>query len=191
MMAADTGAKFIRRNRPPRVQISYQDPYDANKKVELPFVMGVLADLSGSKPGVEPPDVAERKFIDFDMDDFEEKMAKVQPGAAFRVENKLRDGSGEQLSVELQFSKMADFGPVEVARQVPGLAKLLEAREQLANLLRYMDGKAAAGDELTKLLSNPQLMAAVREQLSGKSKAVAGAGGSNAEGSGDEETKTE
>jgi type VI secretion system protein ImpB len=81
-----------------------------------------------------------------------------------RVTNKLGDESGEKLSVNLKFEKMADFTPAAVARQVPATAKLLEAREQLANLLRYLDGKVAAEDQLKKLLSDPQLMTALHER---------------------------
>jgi type VI secretion system protein ImpB len=164
-MAADTGQKFIRRNRPPRVHITYEDPYDAERKIELPFVMAVLSDLSGSDPGAEKPDLAQRDFVEFDMDNFDQRMAKIQPGVSFKVDNKLGDGSGEKMSVNLRFRKMEDFSPAAVARQVPALAKLLEARQQLANLLRYMDGKAAAGDQLKALLADPQLMAALKDRL--------------------------
>jgi type VI secretion system protein ImpB len=163
-MATDSGQKFIRRNRAPRVHITYEDPYDAERLVELPFVMGVLADLSGNTPGVEKQSIADRKFLEFDMDNFDNRMAAIQPGVSMRVENKLGDGAGEKMSVNLRFNKMADFSPAAVARQVPSMAKLLEAREQLANLLRYMDGKVAAEDSLKKLLSDPQLMTALRDR---------------------------
>src|SRR5215218_5464373 len=164
-MAADTGQRFIKRNRAPRVHISYEDPYDAEREVELPFVMAVLSDLSGNDPGVDKPDVADRTFLEFDMDNFDQRMAAIAPGMSFRVDNKLGDDSDEKLSVNLHFKKMEDFGPAAVARQVPATAKLLEAREQLANLLRYMDGKVAAEDQLKKLLSDPQLMAALKERM--------------------------
>jgi type VI secretion system protein ImpB len=163
-MATDSGQKFIRRNRAPRVHITYEDPYDAERLIELPFVMGVLSDLSGNNPGVEKAKVEERKFLEFDMDNFDNRMAAIQPGVTMRVANKLGDESGEKLSVNLRFDKMADFTPAAVARQVPATAKLLEAREQLANLLRYMDGKVAAEDQLKKLLSDPQLMTALQER---------------------------
>ena len=163
-MATDSGQKFIRRNRAPRVHITYEDPYDAERLIELPFVMGVLSDLSGNNAGVEKPKVEERKFLEFDMDNFESRMAAIEPGVTMRVTNKLGDESGEKLSVNLKFEKMADFTPAAVARQVPATAKLLEAREQLANLLRYLDGKVAAEDQLKKLLSDPQLMTALHER---------------------------
>jgi type VI secretion system protein ImpB len=159
------------------VHISYEDPYDAERKVELPFVMGVMSDLSGNNPGVEKVDVAERKFLDFDMDNFESRMKAINPGVTFKTPNKLADGTGEKLSVNLRFEKMDDFGPAAVARQVPALAKLLEAREQLTNLTRYMDGKAAAEDQIKQLLKDPQLMTAVRDRA-----ADAPAGGTTDEG---------
>ena len=167
-MATDSGQKFIRRNRAPRVHITYEDPYDAERLIELPFVMGVMSDLSGNNSTVEKPKVEERKFLEFDMDNFENRMAAIEPGITMRVENKLGDESGEKLSVNLKFEKMADFTPAAVARQVPATAKLLEAREQLANLLRYLDGKVAAEDQLKKLLSDPQLMAALNERAAAR-----------------------
>lgn len=161
---SDSGQKFIRRNRAPRVHIAYDDPYDANKKVELPFVMGVLSDLSGNNAGVEKPDIAERGFLDIDMDNFDARMKAINPGVSFNVSNKLGDG-GDKLSVALRFEKMADLEPGAIARQVPALAKLLEARQQLANLKTYMDGKVGAEDKLRKLLNDPALMTALRDKL--------------------------
>ena len=167
-MATDSGQRFIRRNRAPRVHITYEDPYDAERLIELPFVMGVMSDLSGNNSSIEKPKVEERKFLEFDMDNFDSRMAAIEPGITMRVDNKLSDGAGEKMSVNLKFSKMADLTPVAVARQVPATAKLLQAREQLANLLRYMDGKVAAEDQLKKLLSDPQLMAALKERADSK-----------------------
>jgi type VI secretion system protein ImpB len=169
-MATDSGQRFIRRNRAPRVHITYEDPYDADRLVELPFVMGVMSDLSGSNPGVEKSKVDERKFLDFDMDNFESRMAAIEPGVTMRVNNKLGDGDGEKISVALRFKKMDDFSPAAVARQVPSMAKLLEAREQLANLVRYMDGKAGAEGQLRKLLNDPQLMAALSDRAAARDK---------------------
>ena len=96
-MAGDSGQKFIRRNRPPRVHITYEDPYNAEQKIELPFVMGVMADLSGNTPGVEKAEISQRKFLDFDMDNFDQRMGAIQPGVSFAVPNKLGDG-GDKLS---------------------------------------------------------------------------------------------
>lgn len=163
-MAKESGQKFIRRNRPPRVHITYENPANAEEKVEIPFVMGVLADLSGNTPGVEKPEIANRKFLEFDMDNLDARMAAIQPGVSFRVDNKLGDDSTEKMGVNLRFDKMADFEPAAVARQVPAVAKLLEARMQLANLQRYVDGKVAAEEQLRKLLADPQLMQALKNR---------------------------
>lgn len=164
MARRDSGQKFIKRNRPPRVHITYENPANAEEKVEIPFVMGVMADLSGNAPGVEKEEIGQRKFLDTDMDNLDARMAAIQPGVAFRVTDKLSGEEGQSLGVELRFNKMADFEPAAVARQVPALAKLLEAREQLSHLARYLDGKAAAEDTLRKLLADPQLMAAVKDR---------------------------
>ena len=163
-MARESGQKLIRRVRPPRVHITYENPANAEEKVEIPFVMGVMADLSGNAPAVEKPEIVNRKFLEFDMDNLDARMAAIEPGINFRVENKLNDDSGERMGVELRFSKMADFEPTAVARQVPAVARLLEARMQLANLQRYVDGKAAAEDQLRKLLADPQLMQALKDR---------------------------
>jgi len=165
---SDSGQKFIRRNRAPRVHITYEDPSDAEKLIELPFVMGVMADLSGNASDVDKPDVAQRKFLDIDMDNFESRMAAIQPGVAFRVRNKLGEATDEKMQVKLRFNKMDDFKPAQVARQVPALAKLLEARDQLKNLQLYMDGKADAEKKLRELLKDPALMAALQERAGKK-----------------------
>ena len=163
---SNSGQKFISRNRKPRVHITYEDPYDAERLVELPFVMGVMADLSGNNSAVEKPDMNDRGFLDIDMDNFDKRMAAIEPGLTMKVPNKLGDGAdGDKLSVNLKLKKMEDFAPAALARQVPAVAKLLQAREQLSNLLRYMDGKVAAEDALKKLLADPQLMAAMKDKL--------------------------
>jgi type VI secretion system protein ImpB len=102
------------------------------------------------------------------MDNIDGRMAAIQPGVSFRVENKLSENSGEKMGVSLRFDKMSDFEPAAVARQVPAVAKLLEARTQLSNLVRYMDGKMAAEESLRKLLADPQLMAALKKRGAGK-----------------------
>lgn len=168
---SDSGQKFIKRNRPPRVHIAYQDPYEANKQVELPFVMGVLADLSGNASEVAKPAMADRKFASVDMDNLDSYMESVQPTVAFRTENRLSDKPGEQVALKLTFNKMADFEPGAIARQVPALRALLEAREQLSNLQRYMDGKVAAEEKLRELLASPELMQAIKER---RQEAIAG-----------------
>lgn len=167
MASSDSATGFIKRNRPPRVQISYADPIEANKQVELPFVMGVMSDLSGNASKVEKPPVAEREFSQVSQDTLDDFVEAVSPGLAINVENTLDPEQGGKLSVNLNFKKMADFSPGEIARQVPALAQLLEARQQLANLQRYMNGKSAAQDQLKALLSDPKLMAALEERRAG------------------------
>lgn len=174
-MISDSGQKFIKRNRPPRVQISYEDPSNAENLVELPFVMGVLADLSGGASRIEKPPMAERKFTAVDMDNFDSYMRSVEPAISMRVDNKLGSSAGEgKIGVNLTFRKMSDFDPASVVRQIPGLNALLEAREQLANLQRYMDGRVAAEDKLRELLSDPLLMKALsdRREVSRDSSAI-------------------
>lgn len=160
-MASDKATDFIKRNRPPRVQISYEDPYDSEKLVELPFVMGMLSDLSGNASAVEKPDLEDRTFRDVTAATLDSYMADVAPGVAFTVENKLDPASKTKLGVELHFSSMEDFNPARIAMQVEPLKKLLEARMQLANLQRYMAGKPKAMEQIQKLLADPELMAAL------------------------------
>ncbi len=155
---ATSSQKFIARNRAPRVQIEYDvELYGAEKKVQLPFVMGVLADLSGkpAEPDKVQP-VADRKFLEIDVDNFDSRMKAMKPRAAFEVPNTLT-GEGN-LKVELNFENMDDFSPAAVARKVDALNKLLEARTQLSNLVTYMDGKGGAEDLLAKVMDNPELL---------------------------------
>jgi type VI secretion system protein ImpB len=158
-MAKSSSQKFIARNRAPRVQIEYDvELYGAQKKIELPFVMGVMADLSG-KPAEALPGVADRKFLEIDVDNFDERLKASKPRVAFQVPNTLT-GEGN-MSVEMTFESMDDFSPAAVARKVDSLNQLLTARTQLANLLTYMDGKSGAEDLVAKLLKDPALLQAV------------------------------
>ena len=151
--------KFIARNRAPRVQIEYDvELYGAQKKVQLPFVMGVMADLSG-KPEDPLPPVADRKFLEIDVDNFDARMKSMKPRVAFQVENTLT-GDGT-LPVDITFESMDDFSPAAVARKVEGLSKLLEARTQLANLITYMDGKTGAEELIAKVLADPALLSSL------------------------------
>ena len=148
--------KFIARNRAPRVQIEYDvELYGAEKKVQLPFVMGVMSDLSG-KPAEALPSVADRKFLEIDVDNFDARMKSMKPRVAFQVENTLT-GEGN-LPVDITFESMDDFSPAAVARKVDGLNKLLEARTQLSNLITYMDGKTGAEELISKVLADPALL---------------------------------
>jgi type VI secretion system protein ImpB len=155
-MGKASSQKFIARNRAPRVQIEYDvEVYGAEKKVELPFVVGVMADLSG-KPADPLAPVADRKFLDIDVDNFDDRLKSCKPRVAFQVPNTLT-GEGN-LNVEMTFESMEDFSPAAVARKVDSLNKLLQARTELSNLLTYMDGKDKAEELLGKLLNNPELM---------------------------------
>ena len=108
-MASDSGSSFIKRNRPPRVQIQYEDPFDSEQMVELPFVMGVMSDLSGNTPGVEKAPVEERTFADVTKDTVDDYMASLQPGMTLMAENRLSGDGGEKLGVELKFESLADL----------------------------------------------------------------------------------
>jgi len=153
---ATSSQKFIARNRAPRVQIEYDvELYGAEKKVQLPFVMGVLSDLSG-KPSEPLPPVADRKFLEIDVDNFDSRMKSMKPRTAFQVPNTLT-GEGN-VAVDITFESMDDFSPAAVARKVDALAKLLEARQQLSNLITYMDGKTGAEELLAKVLADPALL---------------------------------
>lgn len=156
---AESSQKFIARNRAPRVQIEYDvEVYGAEKKVQLPFVMGVMADLSG-KPAEPLAPVADRKFLEIDVDNFDDRMKAMKPRVAFRVPNTIT-GDG-QLSIDLTFESMDDFSPAAVARKVEGVKELLQAREQLSNLMTYMDGKTGAEELIAKVLNDPSLLQAL------------------------------
>jgi len=155
-MGKASSQKFINRNRAPRVQIEYDvELYGAEKKVELPFVAGVMADLSG-KPAEPLPAVADRKFLEIDTDNFDDRLKSCKPRVAFQVPNTLT-GEGN-LAVEMTFQSMDDFSPAAVARKVDSLNKLLTARTELSNLLSYMDGKSGAEELIGKVLENPELL---------------------------------
>ncbi|WAK00361.1 type VI secretion system contractile sheath small subunit [Methylobacter sp. YRD-M1] len=153
---AESSQKFIARNRAPRVQIEYDvELYGAEKKVQLPFVMGVLADLSGN-PAEPLAPVAERKLLEIDVDNFDERLKSMKPRVAFTVPNTIT-GEGN-LNVDITFQSMDDFSPAAIARKVEGLNKLLEARTQLANLVTYMDGKGGAEELIAKAINDPALL---------------------------------
>jgi len=161
-MAKPSSQKFIARNRAPRVQIEYDvELYGAQKKVQVPFVMGVMADLSGD-PKEPLPQVDDRKFLAIDVDNFDERMKSMKPRVAFSVPNTLT-GEGN-LSVDITFESMEDFSPAAVARKVDALNKLLEARSQLSNLITYMDGKSGAEDLIAKALNDPALLKTLAEK---------------------------
>lgn len=155
-MSSKSGQKFIKENRAPRVHIEYDvETYGSRQKVSLPFIMGVMSDLSG-KSEVEKKTLDKRDFLEFDMDNFEQRMEAIAPRAVFQVENTLT-GEGK-IGVDLKFKSMEDFSPGAIAKQVPALNKLLGARQELSDLMSYMDGKDGAQDLLDKVLKDPELM---------------------------------
>jgi type VI secretion system protein ImpB len=155
-VAKQSSQKFIARNRAPRVQIEYDvEVYGSQKKVQLPFVMGVMSDLSG-KPEKALPPVADRKFLEIDIDNFDQRLKAMMPRVAFAVPNTLT-GEGN-LQVDLTFESMDDFSPAAIAKKVEPLRKLLETRTQLSNLMTYMDGKSGAEELVGKMLRDPTLL---------------------------------
>ncbi|MBO6259015.1 MAG: type VI secretion system contractile sheath small subunit [Succinivibrio sp.] len=153
---AKSSQKFIGQNRAPRVQVEYDvELYGAEKKINLPFVMAVMSDLSG-KPSEPLPRVEDRKLMEFDAENFDDRMRSIAPRVAFQVPN-VMTGEGN-IAVDMTFNSMEDFNPDKVAEKVDGVKQLLEARKQLANLLSYMDGKTGAEELINKILSDPALL---------------------------------
>ncbi len=160
MAVSDSSQKFIGRNRPPRVQIEYDvELYGSEKKVNLPFVMGVMSNLSGKS---EKEKLVDRKFLEFDIDNFQDRMAAIKPKASFRVPNTLT-GEGE-ISVDLDFASMDDFKPDKVAEKVDALKQLLKARKELSALISYMDGKDKAENLIADVLKDPALLKSLSEE---------------------------
>src|ERR1700743_1919153 len=135
MVSAKGGQQFIRETPAPRVHIEYEvETYGSRQKVELPFIMGVMSDLSG-KSLVEKKTLDKRDFVEFDMDNFDQRMEAIAPRAAFVVDNTLT-GDGK-MAVDLTFKTLDDFTPGAIAKNIPALAKLLEARQELNDLMIY------------------------------------------------------
>jgi type VI secretion system protein ImpB len=165
-MGKQSSQKFIARNRAPRVQIEYDlETYGSAKKVNLPFVMGVMSNLSGN-PAEPLAALSDRKFLEIDVDNFDERLKSMKPRVAFQVPNALT-GEGN-MSVEVTFESMDDFSPAAVARKIEPLNRLLNARTQLSNLLTYMDGKSKAEELLAKVLKDPSLLQALAASPKGQ-----------------------
>ncbi len=148
--------KFIGRNRAPRVQIEYDvEMYGSEKKVDLPFVMGVMSDLSGDSK-VKKEKLTDRKILEVDVDNFDDYMKSIKPAVTMRVPNTLT-GEGE-LSIDVDFESMEEFEPGKVVKKIDPLNKLMKARNELSNLLSYMDGKTDAEDLVNKILQDPELL---------------------------------
>ncbi|MDI3337729.1 type VI secretion system contractile sheath small subunit [Defluviimonas aestuarii] len=174
---SESKAKVIERNRAPRVQIAYDvEHYGSPTTIELPFVMGVMADLAGAsetREAQKPP--AERTFVEVDAGRFPKFMEALGPRVKARVPNKLPAGEGadadEEMFVDLSFKSMGDFAPDKIAEQVPALSELLKMRRQLEELLSYMDGKVNAEKRIAQLLTNEPLLAQVAEEAMKSGKA--------------------
>ena len=167
-MGKDSGAKFIGRNRAPRVQIDYDCEILSDRKRELPFIMGVLADLSGDVK--EPlPSLIERKFTEIDSENFDDVLKANKPRVAYQVNNTLT-GEGK-MNIDITFESMSDFSPDNLAKNIEPLRKLLEARTQLSNLTSFMDGKDNAETVLQGLLKNPALLKSLMESAAPEAEA--------------------
>lgn len=174
-MASKSSQKFVAKNRAPRVQVEYDvELYGAEKKVNLPFVMGVMSDLSG-KPSEPLPSLDERSFQDFDAENFDSRMKSIKPRVAFSVPNVMSEDGGN-IAVDMTFESMEDFAPDKVAEKIDGVKELLEARKQLANLLSYMDGKSGAEELIGKLLEDPALLKALSSKAKEEAQKVAAEG---------------
>jgi type VI secretion system protein ImpB len=152
------------RVRPPRVQITYDvEIGNAIVMKELPFVMGIMADLSGM-PSDPLPKVKDRKFVEIDRDNFNHIMESYNPRLALRVANKV-DPSEEHMSAELFFKTMADFEPLSIINQVPALSKIYRARTRLKDLMTKLDGNDALDEMLKEIITNPDKRAALQKEL--------------------------
>ena len=177
---AESVYKKKERIRPPRVHIQYEVQLgDALVKKELPFVMGVVSDLSG-QPKEPLKRLKDREFVTVDRDNFDAVLGSIKPRLAFRVDNKLTNDD-RQLAVELNFEKLDDFHPEKVVKQVEPLAELLKARSQLKDLLGRMEVNDRLEEQLDVLLENAQL----REGLKGKLATPTGDGGGDGKSSGE------
>ena len=154
------------RVRPPRVQITYDvEIGDAIVMKELPFVVGIMADLSG-KPAEPLPPLKERKYVEIDRDNFNDIMKSTGPRLALRVDNKLA-GDGEKMNVELTFANLDDFSPINVLKQVEPLRQLFEARTRLADLLAKLDGNDALDALLQDVVKNTEGMQEIKSSIGG------------------------
>jgi len=173
-MARESTQHKLDRVRSPRVHITYDVQIgDAIEMKELPFVMGVLADLSG-KPDEPLPRVRDRKFVEIDRDNFNEVMKGMKPRLAFRVDNTLTDDD-TKLGVELRFQDIDDFSPERVAEQVEPLRKLIEVRQQLKDLLVKTDGNDRLAERLQEIISNTEKLQQIGQEAGLESSETKGA----------------
>lgn len=168
---AESLQKWMGRNRPPRVQITYDvEIGDAIEKRELPLVVGVLADLSG-KPASAPPKMKDRRFVEIDRDNFDEIMGKIAPRLDMSVPDTMK-GNGN-IKVEMTLQKFADFHPEAIVQQVPRLKKLLEARLELRDLLAKLDGNDDLDGLLASVVKNTDGLKQIRSATGNEASAAA------------------
>ena len=162
-MAKESTQKKLSRVRPPRVQITYDvEVGDAIETKELPFVLGVLADLSG-QPKEPLPKLKERKFVQIDRDNFDDVLKGTAPRLALRVDNKLKN-DGTQLSIDLDFEKLEDFEPTAIVNQVAPLKQLLEMRAKLSDLRNKVMGNEKLEEILDVVLRDTEKLRAIAAQ---------------------------
>lgn len=157
MAKKESVQKRLEKIRPPRVQLTYDvEIGDAIEQKELPFVVGVLGDFSGQPDPDKPlPKIKDRKFVNVDMDNFDEVLDAMAPKTSYRVRNRLTEQGGE-FAVNLEFRKMEDFRPESVVQQVEPLRRLLEARSKLSDLRNKLAGNDRLEDLLAEVLSNTE-----------------------------------
>lgn len=167
---ADSTQHKISRVRPPRVQITYDvEIGDAIEKRELPFVVGIMSDLTG-KSKIAQPKLRDRKFVEVDRDNINDVMSSLAPRAAFQIDNKLKN-DGTKLNVDLNFRNMEDFDPVNVIGQVKPLNELLKARRKLNDLLTKLDGNDELDGILGDVIGNTERQQEVRAAVASMSPA--------------------
>jgi len=154
---AESTQHTLDRIRPPRVQITYDvEIGGAFEKKEIPFVVGVMADLSGM-PEAPLPKLKDRKFVEIDRDNFSDVMASISPHLVFRVPNKVAN-DGSAMGVELRFKTIDDFGPLSLIDQVASLKKMFDVRSKLNDLVSKLDGNDALDEKLQELLKQPDAL---------------------------------
>lgn len=162
-MASESNQHKLDRVRPPRVQITYDVETEGSiQKKELPFVVGVIADLSG-KPETPLPKLKDRKFVDVDRDNFDDVLKGMNPRLTFSVENRLQNDNSK-LAVELKFSSMEDFEPQKLVEQVEPLRKLMEARDKLNQLLIRLDGNDRGMEALESIIHDTEKLQQLKQQ---------------------------
>jgi type VI secretion system protein ImpB len=164
-VGAESVHKKLDRVRKPRVHITYEvETEGAVVLKELPFVVGIMSDLTGNAPGEKVKPLRDRKFVQIDRDNFNDVMAKMKPGLNIRVENKLAK-DGTEMPVQLQFKSLDSFSPAEVAKQVPALDKLLDTRNKLRDLMTKIDRSENLESILDDVLKNTDKLQKLQDEL--------------------------